>query len=253
VIDALDPDAAFLVLNHLDKAGAYTLEDLGRLTGYDAIEVSSKYGTSSEYWDAALSAGRPIWGMASDDGHEQASKRSHLGVGAVVIHSEERTPEAALRALREGRFHSLRMRGNEPPIELVRAEIEDGELVVQVGERADAIRFYSEHGALRHEVLGADSARYRLRAEDPYVRVEVDAHGARLYLNPVLRWDGVALPEPRAELLTWPTWFVRVLGALVFALALFVIARRLRSGRGTARSPSPAPEPRPRALPGNGT
>jgi len=252
VIDALRPDAAYLVLNHLGKAGAYSLGDLAVLTGYDAIEVSSKYGISADYWDAALSTGRPVWGMASDDGHEQASRRSHLGIGAVVIHAEERTPRAVLRALRAGRFHSLRMRKNEPPIALVRCEIESGELVVELGERADSIRFTSAHGALRHEARGVSSARYRLADGDPYVRVEADARGARLYLNPMLRWDGVALPSPRAELRTVPTWTARALGAIALSAALLFIGRRARRGRGTARSPSPAPVLPPKRLPETG-
>ena len=252
VIDELRPDAAFLILNHLRKAGAYTVDDLTQLTGYDAIEISSKYGLAFDYWDEALSAGRPIWGVASDDGHTQRSNPSHLGIGALVIHADPRTPEAVLRALREGRFHSLRMRENEAPIELLRCEIEAGELVVRVGERADAIRFIGAHGAQRHEALGVDEARYRLADDDPYVRVEAEAHGARLLLNPVLRWDGVALPAPHAEVLALPTLAVRALGALVLALVVRFSVRFARGGRGTARAPLRAPEPRPEAAQGSG-
>jgi hypothetical protein len=244
VIDALRPESAFLILNHLTKAESYTLEDLARLTGYDAIEVASKYGIAVDFWDAALSAGRPIWGMASDDGHTQLTNRSHLGIGAVVIHTDERTPEAALRALRAGRFHSLYMRENEPPIALLRCEIEDGELRVKIGERATAIRFLSAHGALRREERDSDQARYRLAAEDPYVRVEVLAHGAVMYLNPVFRWDGVALPAPRAEARPLPTWTARALGALVLVFVVRLSVRLARRGRGRARSRSPAPAPR---------
>jgi hypothetical protein len=251
VIDELRPDAAFLILNHLGKAGAYSLEDLATLTGYDAIEVSSKYGVSQAWWDAALSAGRPIWGTASDDGHTQRSKRSHLGIGAIVIHAEARTPEAVLRALRGGRFHALRMRRNEAPIALLRSEIEDGALVVRVGERADAIRFIGAHGALRHEAHGVDEARHRPSADDPYLRVEVDAHGAQLFLNPVLRWDGVALPAPRAEPLPLPTWALRAFGALLLALVVRFSVWFARVGRGTARSPGPERAPRPEASPGS--
>ena len=240
VIDELRPGAAFLVLNHLTKADSYTIEDLAQLTGYDAIEVASKYGLAPDYWDAALSAGRPIWGMASDDGHTQLSSRSHLGIGAVVIHSDARTPEAVLRALREGRFHSHYTRQNEAPIALLRCEIEDGELVVKLGERADAIRFLSVHGNQRREERGRDEARYRLAPDDPYVRVEVLARGAVLFLNPVIRWDGVALTAPRAEVRLLPTWAARALGALVLALVVRFSVQRARGGRGRARSRSPA-------------
>ncbi len=246
VLDALRADAALLILNHPGKAGSYSLEDLGLLTGYDAIEISSKYGVSLEHWDAALSAGRPTWGMASDDGHTQASKRSHLGIGAVVIHADARTPEAVVRALREGRFHALRTRKNEAPIALERLEIENGELVIRVGERADSIRFIGAHGALRHEASGVEEARYRLRADDPYVRVEVDAHGAQLFTNPVLRWDGSSFPAPRAERRPLPTLAARALGALALVFVLRFSVRWALAGRGTARSRRRAPEPRPR-------
>jgi hypothetical protein len=217
VLDRLRPGAAFLILNHPTKADSYAIEDFAELTGYDALEVATKYGVWDDFWDAALSAGRPVWGMAADDGHAQRSGPSHIGIGRVVIHSDERTPAAALRALREGRFHSVYTRQNEAPIELRRCEIEDGELVVEIGEPAAVIRFYSEHGDLRRDERGRSIARYRLGADDPYVRVEVIAHGAVLYLNPVIRWNGVALPAPRAEPKLVPTWTLRALGAGLLA------------------------------------
>ncbi len=234
VIDRLRPESEFLVLNHLGKAGSYSNSDLAQMTDYDAIEVASKYGTSATFWDSALSAGRPIWGMASDDGHTQRSRPSHIGIGAVRIHADERTPEAVLRALRQGRFHSIFTRENQPAIELLRCEIEDGELVVRVGERADTIRFVSDRGEVRREERGRDEARYRLAATDPYVRVEVHARGASLFLNPVLRWDGVALPTERALLRPLPTWTVRALGALVLVFVAGLSVRWARAGSGRA-------------------
>lgn len=251
VIDELRSEAAFLVVNHPTKADSYTVEDFARLTGYDAIEVATKYGVWDDFWDAALSAGRPIWGMAADDGHAQLSGPSHAGIGRVVIHAAERTPAAVLRALREGRFHSIYTRQNEAPIELRRCEIEDGELVVEIGEPAAVIRFYSEHGDLEREERGRSVGRYRLGADDPYVRVEVIAHGAVLYLNPVVRWDGVALPAPRAEPKPVPTWTVRALGAVLLALVVGFSLRWARGARGTAGSPSRAPTPRGAPAPEN--
>jgi hypothetical protein len=246
VIDRLRAGAPFLVLNHPTKAGSYAFGDFEKLAGYDALEVATKYGIWDDFWDAALSAGRPVWGMAADDGHTQRTGGgSHLGIAAVVIQAAERTPEAVLAALRAGRFHSLYMRQNEPPIALVRAEIEDGELVVEIGETAQVIRFISAHGAIRREERGRSIGRYRLAARDPYVRVEVIAHGAVLYLNPVIRWDGVALPAPRAELRPLPTWTVRGLGALALAWLARALIRALRRRRsGTAGSPDRAPAPR---------
>jgi len=226
VLDALRPGAAFLVLNHPTKADSYTIADMERLTGYDGVEIATKYGVWDDFWDAALSAGRPVWGLAADDGHAQTEtgSGSHVGIGSLVIHAE-RSPDAVLRALREGRFHALYTRQNEGPIALELCEIDAGVLHVRVGEPADLIRFYSEHGELRSEVRRKAEAVYTLRPEDPYVRIEVTAHHAVLYLNPVIRWDGVALPKPQATVQPNPTWAVRGLGALVLLLVWLAIAR----------------------------
>jgi hypothetical protein len=235
VLDWLRPGAQLLVINHPTKANSFTIHDLEWLSGYDAVEVATKYGVWDDYWDAALSAGRPVWGMAADDGHAQTEQGSgsHLGIGALVIHTAERTPEAVLAALRAGRFHSLYTRQNEPPLLLERCEFDGGALHVRVGETANAIRFYGAHGVLRYQELGRAEASYKPRADDPYVRVEVIAHGAVVYLNPVLRWDGVALPRPEARVRWVPTWFARGAGlaALLAFGALLVRLLRPRSQR----------------------
>jgi hypothetical protein len=240
VIDWLRPGAPFLAVNHPTKANSFTIADMERLTGYDGVEVATKYGVWDDFWDAALSAGRPIWGLAADDGHAQSESGSgsHLGIGAVVIHSDERSAAGVLRALREGRFHSLYTRQGEGPIALELCEIEDAKLHVRVGERADVIRFYSAHGDLRYQETGRAEASYSLAADDPYVRVEVIAHGAVLYLNPVIRWDGVALAKPEARVLAAPTWAARVGGAI----ALLALAWLLPRARGAgAQRPEAAP------------
>jgi len=240
VIDALRGSARFLILNHPSKADSYAFADMDELTGYDAIEVATKYGVWDDFWDAALSAGRPVWGVAADDGHAQteSGSGSHVGIGALVIHSE-RDPEAVLRALHEGRFHSNYTRQNETPIVLSLCEIDSGVLRVAVGETADAIRFYSAHGDLRLEERRKPEAVYKLAEDDPYVRVEVIAHGAVLYLNPVIRWDGVALPKPEARVLAGPTWAARGIGALVWLAVAFAIWRALwRAPAQRAESPA---------------
>jgi hypothetical protein len=240
VLDLLRPHAPFLVINHPTKAESFSIADMERLSGYDAVEVATKYGTWDDYWDAALSAGRPIWGMAADDGHAQteAGAGSHVGIGRIVLHTDERAPAAVLTALREGRFHSLYTRQNEGPIALEECEMRDGALRVRVGETADAIRFYGAHGVLRYQEMKRAEASYIPRADDPYVRVEVIAHGAVLYLNPVMRWNGVALPQPQAHFLAGPTWAVRGAAGLALLGFAWLISRVLRGG--AQRAPSEA-------------
>jgi hypothetical protein len=241
VIDSLRRSAAFLVLNHPTKADSYAIADMDELSGYDAIEIATKYGVWDDFWDAALSAGRPVWGFAADDGHAQTEEGagSHVGIGALVIHAQ-RNPDSVLEALRAGRFHALFTRQNEGPITLEYCEIDAGVLRVRVGEPADLIRFYGEHGQLRSEARRKPEAVYTLRPDDPYVRIEITAHHAVLYLNPVIRWDGVALPRPQAALRPAPTWGTRAGGGLVLALVWVGIARLgLRAPSQSVGAPEP--------------
>jgi hypothetical protein len=231
VIDRLRPDAQYLILNHPTKADSYAFEDFTKLTGYDALEVASKYGMWEDYWDGALSAGRPVWGIASDDGHASVEEGagSHVGIASLVIHSVERTALGVLAALRAGRFHAVYTRDGQPPIVLLACDLDGDVLTVRVGESADVIRFVGQYGKILRDERKRAEASYTVTAADPYVRIEVVARGAILYLNPLIRWDGVALPKPEARFLVGRTWAIRAAGALVLALAI-------SAWRGTARS-----------------
>ena len=69
------------------------------------------------------------------------------------------------------------------------------------------------------------------------MRVEVIAHGAVLYLNPVIRWNGVALPRPEARLLVGRTWAVRGGAALALAGLAWLVASRLSGAQGSLDRP----------------
>jgi hypothetical protein len=222
VLDRLRPEAQFLIVNHPTKADSYAIEDFAELTGYDALEVASKYGVWEDYWDAALSAGRPVWGVASDDGHASVEEGvgSHIGIAYLEIHSVERTSLGVLAALHAGRFHAVYTRDGKPPVALELCELE-----------GDQIRFYGQNGRLLRAEHNRSEAFYTPSPDDTYVRVEVQvlARKAMLYLNPLIRWDGVALPKPEARFLVGRSWAIRAGGALLFAVAII-------AWRGTARS-----------------
>jgi len=238
VLDRLRSEAQFLIINHPTKADSYALADFEKLTGYDALEVASKYGIWENYWDVALSSGRPVWGVASDDGHASIDDGigSHVGIAYLVIHTVEPTALGVLTALHAGRFHSMYTRDGKPGVDLELFEIEGDQLHVRLGERVDAIRFWGQDGRLLWDERKRSEAFYTLSPRDTYVRVEANLFARRivLYLNPLIRWDGVALPTPEARFLVGRTWAIRSAGALVFMgafLALRRTARNLRRAR----------------------
>lgn len=247
VLDRLRPDAQFLIINHPTKADSYRIEDVEKLTGYDALEVASKYGVWEDFWDAALSVGRPVWCVASDDGHASIEEGvgSHVGIAYLVIHSVERNALGVLAALHGGRFHSVYTRDGKPGIELELCELEGDTLHVRVGEKADVIRFWGQHGQLLRDERNRAEAFYTPAPENSYVRVEVQVleRRAMLYLNPLIRWDGVALPKPEARFLLGRTWAIRAAGGVLFGIAVIAWLRTTRSlRRARARRLGPARE-----------
>jgi hypothetical protein len=247
VIDLLRRDGSIVILNHPLKALGYSARDLAQLSGYTALEICSKYGgAAADRWDAALSAGRAVWGVSGDDGHNLA-RDSHTEIGWLVVHTRRRTREGIMDALRAGHFYSVCTRDKTPHNALRSAGLEDGDLKVVLAKPADRIRFVSQGGGVRVEYRDVSEATYRIRDEDPYVRVEAFNGRAALYLNPIFRHGGGGLSK-RAEVAALPTWSGRALGALLLAALVGLLGRSRRwrfatSWRRRRRKPANQDEP----------
>jgi len=121
VWEQVDRESAQAVVDACREAGAvvfiahpyWTLvcpQDLLGLKGYHGIEVfnagcewETRHGEASQHWDWLLARDRRVWGFAVDDAHWNFA--DYCG-GWVMVRSEQRTPEAILSALRDGRFYA---------------------------------------------------------------------------------------------------------------------------------------------------
>jgi len=88
------------------------LEDALSLDVAHAVEVynhtcgvHSSRGDSSAMWDAMLSAGRHVTGIAVDDSHWKANAPDAFG-GWVMVKAEENDPDQLLASLKAGRFYA---------------------------------------------------------------------------------------------------------------------------------------------------
>ena len=171
-----------------------------RLAGIEVwnagCELEVGRGDSSIHWDEALeAAGRPLYGLATDDSHHPGYDS---GFAWTMVRAAERSQEAVLEALRSGAFYG----STGPAIEGV--EHQNGAVLVRTspaasvtlltgrrrGARANAGRLGYLHGA---EIVERDAAGLitacRLeapRGETPYGRLEVeDASGRRAWTNPL--------------------------------------------------------------------
>jgi hypothetical protein len=81
-------------------------------------------------WDAALTAGVDLWGVASDDAHDYragADGRYPAGGGWIVVRAR-RDPTAILDAIRAGDFYA------STGVVLAGVDVVDGELTVDVAD-----------------------------------------------------------------------------------------------------------------------
>ncbi len=128
------------------------------------------------YWDELLGQGRVIWGVASDDGHEQ----HHFGNGWVRVNAEKNIP-AILKALKEGAFYA------SCGPEIHDFYVEDGiahiacspcRRVVFFCDKFNYPQQVSEDNTLTEATMDLRDA--------PYIRAcVVDEHGRKAWTNPI--------------------------------------------------------------------
>lgn len=137
-----------------------------------------------ELWDRALSQGVTLWGVASDDAHDYSGTPGvkYPAGGAWVHVKARREPQAILDALAAGRFYA------STGVVLARAEVEGGELVVEVAatEKGSYTIDFIEAGKRVARVRGR-TARHVVPATG-YVRALVSrGDGAQAWIQPARR------------------------------------------------------------------
>jgi predicted metal-dependent phosphoesterase TrpH len=157
-------------------------------------ELECGRGDSSMVWDAALEAGVPLFGIATDDTHVAALD---IGRGWTWVKAAERSGGAVVEALRAGHLyasagpllHSVQRDGRAVEVRcspcralVLQMESEKGCSVVagDRGRRDGRVLATDEEGRITHAVLESPWA------EPQYVRLKaVDAQGAAAWTSPL--------------------------------------------------------------------
>ncbi|MBS1818620.1 MAG: hypothetical protein JSU08_11865 [Acidobacteria bacterium] len=229
VIDRVRNKADLVSLNHPSSRDAYDVDAMRALTGYQLIEIANGPFTVEDVWDAALTAGRPVWAVANDDTHDLRDTRRTAAAWTMVDARSAATGDI-VSALRLGRAYAVLRTGGSiasaNATTLASVDVQDATVRVSVDGSPSTFTFIGPDGAVRHVEKDVTSAHYTLGPADSYVRTVITAPEATLFLNPVVRWDGRSLPSPTATLNAAATWAQR--GG---ALALLVLAWVKRRGR----------------------
>lgn len=184
------------VVNHPCWRWALSADDLLAVDGDWLLEIfnpSSHCNTfpvagvasPEDIWDALLSAGRRVWGVAADDAHRIADPptppRDIGGVAWIRVGADERSADAILAAMAAGRFYA------STGVELEDWSPGPNEYALRVAakdERACAVHFIGQGGRLLATVTGHQAA-YRPAGDEGYIRARVeDTEGARCWTQP---------------------------------------------------------------------
>ncbi len=197
-VDAIRRVGGVPHVNHPNFQWAITSEHLRQVRNDKLFEVYNGHPTVhnvgggggeslEEMWDAILTAGKLIYGIAVDDAHhfkgEFSPSRSNPGRGWVVVKAEELSAAAILSALESGTFYASN------GVSLKDYRVDAQEMAIQIEEQQSfrySTHFIGEGGkvlATRHGL----EAQYRFSGNEKYVRARVtDSMGHVAWLQPVL-------------------------------------------------------------------
>lgn len=207
-LDLLSDDADLVQLNHPRRTKGIDKQTMQRLGGYRVMELSRIIEENQQEWDWALSAGRYVYAVYTDDMHF-LDRSSAVAIRSTMLNTPSESYEDVVTTLNDGAYYSLytpdygggdwdikrEMNLTIPRIRTIGES--GGEIYVSFTERADSICFTGQDQCVLHTAYQCDSAVYRMLDEDSYARITAYfADGERIYTNAFARYDADAMDSP---------------------------------------------------------
>lgn len=197
ILDHLRPTMDVLTIAHPRFRGSFDPEDFTALSGYDCIEVLNHYRISEEQWDAALSSGHPAWIIGDDDTHNVLAE-GETGVCWTMIHAPGTASRSEITsALKKGKAFGVT--GNRGRVEIypIRIEVlQDSLYHIALSDTATKIELIGQGGKVLQSKKNTNDIVYAMKQSDSYVRAKIHGDSSILWMNPILRGDGIDTTRP---------------------------------------------------------
>jgi hypothetical protein len=212
VLRRLEGDDTLVVLAHPWLKQSYAVDELERLQNYQAVEVANHAQTATEPWDAALTSGHRVWGIANDDTHNLAEP-GHTFVAFTWVRAPSAGANDIQAALRAGQTVAAR---NDQPNALPANQLDnvsvDGlSFTAQFTAPFAWARCVADHGRETKRVEHSQRITCALGIDESYTRVEAATGTELLLLNPLTRIDA---PKDSVDInwgQTFSQWILTVL------------------------------------------
>lgn len=196
-VDAIREVEGVPHVNHPNFQWSFGAEELAQVRGDRLLEIHNGHPTvhnrggggtpgMEAVWDALLTGGKVIYGIAVDDAHhfqgEFSADRANPGRGWVAVRASSRDGAEILDNLERGWFYA------STGVELADVVVEGPRLEVHVAPRGDFRYTTTFVGAGGRElaVSSTNPAVYELRGDEMYVRAKVvDSRGDAAWVQPV--------------------------------------------------------------------
>lgn len=238
IINDVRNNNGLVAIAHPKFVNGHTLEDMAQLTNYQFVEVLNHYRISDEYWDAALTAGRLVYGIGNDDTHDINNEPTFRMWTEVFADSP--TKYGILEAMVKGKSYMVHAFEGECDLKLdsfKTAKYDYGYLnTISVSGPVKTIEcWYPSHqmdtvynsvwqtnqvSEEKNTVDNKDHIHFlkAMPKEKAYVRYVVKSDKCAIYLNPIVRsvngkTGGVERLVP--ELNALHTWFYRLCVLLI--------------------------------------
>lgn len=234
-IHQTDSDA-FISINHPALRNGYTENDFTKLTQYNCMEVLNPAANSSSLWDAALSAGKPVFAMSDDDTHD-VDDTTITGNFSTWINVPMLNQTTIVNALKTGCSYAMVIgkpinkqiwqgKGIRLP-SLQNFVVKEDTVQVTFSLPAKEISVIGQNGSLLQQNENTDSVSFVFGKQEPYGRVVATYNdGIQILLNPVFHYKQSPLWQASASIKAVPTFLLRTAGALLL-LFWFIFAAKL--------------------------
>ena len=195
-VDAIHQAGGIASINHPNYQWAFDHEALKQVVGANLLEIFNGVDVANvdgapgrpsyeQIWDGVLSAGRAIFGVATDDSHNY--KDFHPGMlnpgrGWVVVHAEELVSEAIVEGLASGNFYA------STGVELTDLKSSSEAVLLRIEQQSDFVyttSFIGRDGKTHAETTGLEAS-YEPTGDECYIRAVVkSSSGGKAWTQPV--------------------------------------------------------------------
>ncbi len=185
-------------INHPNFGWALTADQLIKLQNYTLLEIHNGHPlvnnlggggmpSAEAIWDAILSSGKLVFGVADDDSHffkrigDPAAPTP--GQGWIFVRATELTQSAIIASLKKGDFYA------STGVELADYQADKSRIIVTVREERSSkyrIQFIGRGGRVLSESF-TSPATYSFKGDEGYVRAKIfESNGKMAWTQPVM-------------------------------------------------------------------